>query len=210
MQRPQDVFVAGPLAFVNEPASDEPHERVPPEDHLHDHMDDCREIVVAANVAEFVQRRPRADGRVRYRLDVGRYLEDRTPQSTDARFHQSWHGANGDVIWNGHRQSGRTARSNDASKTTPLRERIAAIAANPNVHASRIVPAETGASGNEGTGRTENAPAAETRETHPARAHTGRGRHCGETQLSVDRGRWRTPSLAMCAAMPCDVEEPAG
>src|SRR3712207_3973921 len=46
---------------------------------------------------------------------------------------------------------------------------------------------------------TEHAPAAETRQTHSATAHTGRGRHCGETPVSVDRGRWRTPSLARCA-----------
>src|SRR4029453_18497092 len=85
VQRPQDVFVAGPFALVNEPASDEPHEGGPPEDHLHHHMDDCREIVVAVNVAEFVCNDGRELTGCQVALDVGRYQEDRTPQSTDAR-----------------------------------------------------------------------------------------------------------------------------
>ena len=103
VQRSQDVFVAGPFPFVNELTSDEPHERVPPEDHLHDHMDGCGEIVVAANVAELVGNDSRELTRCQVALDVGRYQEDRTPQSTDARFHQTRHGANSDVIGNGQR-----------------------------------------------------------------------------------------------------------
>ena len=204
VQRPQDVFVAGPLAFVNEPAADEPHQRVPPEDHLHDHMDDCREIVVAANVAQFMCNEGRELTGCQVTLDVGRYQENRPPHSIDARLHQSWHGANGHVIWNAHRQSSRTARSDDASKTYATSRnaapRLPRIRTSMRAEVSRRKRARPGTREPAGT---ENAPATETRETHSARAHTERGRHCGETQLSVDRGRWRTPSLARCVRRCC-------
>jgi hypothetical protein len=51
----QYFFVAGSLAFFDEPRSDPPDQRVEPEDRFDDHVNRCVEIVPAFDVAEFVR-----------------------------------------------------------------------------------------------------------------------------------------------------------
>ena len=90
-------------------------------------------------------------------------------------------------------------------------KRIAAIAANPNVHARRSVPAETGASGNEGTGR--NGGRTGSRNTRDALSQSAYRTWAPlRRNATVSRPRPMANAVArqMCAAMRCDVEEPAG
>src|SRR5262249_1950330 len=49
-----DLFVARPLAFVDETALDPPGERMEPEHRFHEHVDGRRQVVATAHVTEFV------------------------------------------------------------------------------------------------------------------------------------------------------------
>src|SRR4029453_5994716 len=92
-----------------------------------------------------------------------------------------------------------------------LAKRVAAIAANPDVHASRSVPAETGASGNEGTGRngrrTGNRNTRDALSQSPYRTWAPLRRNA---IVSKPRPMANAVARQMCTAMSCDVEEPAG
>ena len=64
-----DLFVARPLALVNQPLLNPPHQRMKPEDGFDHHVNGCGEIVAAADVTQFV----RED---RFKLSIGEPLTD--------------------------------------------------------------------------------------------------------------------------------------
>ena len=82
---PDDLFVAGALALVDEPRADPPHQRMKPEHRLHDHVQRRGEIVATANVRELV-REDRFDLLVAQTLaDAARPQQDRPQDAEDAR-----------------------------------------------------------------------------------------------------------------------------
>ena len=77
------MFVTRAFPLIQQPGADPPHQRMEPKDGLHEHMNRRGQVVVTANMAQFM----RHDGfqfRVREMLlQVRRQQQHRTPTSDD-------------------------------------------------------------------------------------------------------------------------------
>src|SRR5438105_15721444 len=54
--KPQHFFIASAFAFIDKPFSDPSHKRIEPKQRLSHHVNRCREIVAAADMAQFVDK----------------------------------------------------------------------------------------------------------------------------------------------------------
>src|SRR6185436_1467948 len=82
------MFVAGTFAFVHQPRTDPPHQWMKPEDRLDEHVDGCREVVMAASVIQLVGQHRLQLRRSQTIFEARGHQQYVAPQPDDTRFEQ--------------------------------------------------------------------------------------------------------------------------